>query len=157
MVVAPLPEIPAAEFARNQNIAISVIAPGEGYEAELVRALDRCDLICLAGYTRLLPEAVLNAHPRRVLNIHPALLPKFGGKGMYGIRVHRAVLAHGEHESGCTVHYVTEHYDEGQTILQMRCPAYPSDTPEELAARVLELEKLAYPAAIKKVLNGEAP
>jgi formyltetrahydrofolate-dependent phosphoribosylglycinamide formyltransferase len=154
VVIAPSSSIPAAEYARNQNIPVKVITPGEGYEEQLLDTLEGRDLVCLAGYTRLLPMSVLEAHPQHVLNIHPALLPKFGGVGMFGLHVHRAVLASGDRESGCTVHFVTERYDEGETILQLRCPVYPSDTPEELAARVLDLEKLAYPAAIATVING---
>ncbi len=112
------------------------------------------DLICLAGYNRLLPESLVHRYRRRILNIHPALLPKFGGKGMYGMRVHQAVLDQGETESGCTVHYVTERYDEGEIILQMKCLVEPGDTAETLAARVLALEHVAYPEAIRQVLGG---
>jgi phosphoribosylglycinamide formyltransferase-1 len=103
---------------------------------------------------RLLPEEVLAAFPNRVLNIHPALLPKFGGKGMYGMHVHEAVVAARETESGCTVHFVNEHYDEGAILHQRRCPVLPDDTPETLAARVLEQEHLAYPEAIQLVLEA---
>lgn len=92
--------------------------------------------------------------PDRVLNIHPSLLPKYGGKGMYGIRVHEAVLAAGDSESGCTVHLVNEVYDDGAVLVQLRCPVEPGDTPETLAARVLECEKQAFPMAINKVLDG---
>jgi phosphoribosylglycinamide formyltransferase-1 len=96
-----------------------------------------------------LPSEILAQFPGRVLNIHPALLPKHGGKGMYGIRVHEAVIEAGDSESGCTVHLVTEQYDEGQIVVQLRCPVLAEDTPTTLAARVLELEKQAYPAAIR--------
>ncbi|MFN3683119.1 MAG: formyltransferase family protein, partial [Fimbriimonadaceae bacterium] len=116
-----------------------------------------CTLVCLAGYMRLLPKEVLDSFPNRVLNIHPALLPKFGGKGMYGMRVHEAVLRAGEAESGCTVHLVNERYDEGPIVVQLRCPVLPDDTPETLAARVLELEHRAYPEAVRKVLAGRVP
>lgn len=111
----------------------------------------RIDLVCLAGYLRLLPLELLEAFPSRVLNIHPALLPKFGGKGMYGHHVHEAVLAAGESESGCTIHYVSELYDEGAAILQLRCSVLLGDTADTLAARVLALEHQAYPMAITKV------
>ncbi|HSI73564.1 MAG TPA: formyltransferase family protein, partial [Fimbriimonas sp.] len=92
--------------------------------------------------------------PNRVLNIHPALLPKFGGKGMYGRRVHEAVLAAGETESGCTIHLVTPVYDEGPIILQKTCPVLEGDTPETLATRVLQVEHEAYPEALAKVIRG---
>lgn len=115
---------------------------------------ERIDLVCLAGYMRLLPASFVGKWEGRILNIHPALLPKFGGKGMYGMNVHQAVIAAGEHESGCTIHFVTEQYDEGAPVLQMRCPVQPDDTPEDLASRVLTLEHKAYPLAVEKVLDG---
>lgn len=89
------------------------------------------------------------------MNIHPALLPKFGGKGMYGIHVHEAVIQAQEKESGCTVHHVSEIYDEGEVILKATCPVLPKDTPETLAARVLKLEHLSYFRALQKVIDGE--
>jgi folate-dependent phosphoribosylglycinamide formyltransferase PurN len=102
----------------------------------------------------LLPVEVVHAFPRRLLNVHPALLPKFGGKGMFGLNVHAAVLAAGEAESGATVHYVTERYDEGEAIVQRRCPVLATDTAETLAARVLIEEHAAYIEAWQKVLAG---
>jgi phosphoribosylglycinamide formyltransferase-1 len=112
-----------------------------------------CDLIVLAGFLRLLriPEPWLG----RVLNIHPSLLPKYGGKGFYGDRVHRAVLEAGESESGCTVHYVTNEYDRGPIVLQRRVPVRPGDSPDELAARVFEEEKRALPEAVRLHLAGD--
>ena len=109
--------------------------------------------ICLAGYTRLLPKEVLDAYQNHVLNIHPALLPKYGGKGMYGMNVHVTVLGSGDLESGCTVHFVSEQYDEGAIILQRRVPVLPDDTPETLAHRVLEQEHIAYAEALAKVIH----
>jgi phosphoribosylglycinamide formyltransferase-1 len=102
----------------------------------------------------MVPAPVLAAFPDRIFNVHPALLPKFGGKGMYGMHVHEAVVAAGETESGCTVHLVNEHYDEGRILLQLRCPALPDDTPETLAARVLTLEHQAYVQALRDALNA---
>jgi phosphoribosylglycinamide formyltransferase 1 len=156
VVVSPLDATPAVEGARRLDIPVAIVPPEEPYGPRLLEALDGCDVVCLAGYLRLLPNEVLRAFPRRVLNIHPALLPKFGGKGMYGRRVHEAVLAAGETESGCTVHLVTERYDEGEILVQKRCPVLPGDTPETLAARVLELEHEAYPEAVAKVVHGLA-
>jgi phosphoribosylglycinamide formyltransferase-1 len=104
----------------------------------------------------VLPLEVLSLFPNRVLNIHPALLPKFGGKGMYGHHVHEAVLAAGEAESGCSVHFVNERYDEGAVILQKVCPVLPDDTPDTLAARVLVLEHQAYPEALAKVIRDRS-
>lgn len=108
----------------------------------------RADLVCLAGFLRLLPIPADFAG--RVLNIHPALLPKFGGKGFYGDRVHRAVLDAGETESGCTVHVCDNEYDRGPIVLQKRVPVRPSDTVATLAARVFEAECEAYPEAIAR-------
>lgn len=149
----------ALERARRLGIESVTILPRdhdgpESYSravfAELERA--RCDVAVLAGFLRLLvvPEVWLG----RVLNIHPALLPDFGGKGFYGDRVHAAVLASGRSESGCTVHYVTNAYDAGPVILQRRVPVQPGDDVHALAARVFEAEKLALPEALRRHLNG---
>jgi len=111
----------------------------------------RADLVCLAGYLKLLP--IPEGWAGRILNIHPALLPKFGGPGMYGDRVHRAVLEAGETESGCTVHECTDEFDRGRVVVQRRCPVLADDTPESLAARVFEQECIAYPEAIRITLG----
>jgi phosphoribosylglycinamide formyltransferase-1 len=112
------------------------------------------DALVLAGFLRLLiiPPNWLG----RVLNIHPALLPKFGGKGFYGERVHRAVLASGEVVTGCTVHYVTNEYDAGPIVLQRRCPVLPGDDEHSLGARVFEEEKLALPEALRQHFAAHA-
>ena len=107
----------------------------------------RPDLICLCGYLRLLQLSPWMHE--RTINIHPALLPKFGGKGMYGMKVHQAVLDHGEIASGCTVHYVDGEFDHGPTILQRTCDVFNTDTPQDIADRVFDLECVAYPEAIK--------
>lgn len=114
----------------------------------------RVDLIVLAGFLRLVPAAMVRAYADRIVNIHPALLPKFGGKGMYGAHVHKAVLAAGEKESGITIHYVNERYDEGRHIAQFRCPVLPDDTPETLAARVHTLEHAHYPAVVAELVKA---
>lgn len=110
------------------------------------------DLVCLCGYLRLLPIPPWLQH--RVINIHPALLPDFGGPGMYGHRVHQAVLAAGNSVSGCTVHYVDEQYDHGPQILQRQCPVKKDDDADALAARVFEQECLALPEAIRHIATG---
>ena len=152
-VVAPREETEAAANAGGTEVI--VVSPGEEYGKRLVEALEGATVVCLAGFTRLLPEEVLEAFPARVLNVHPSLLPRHGGPGMYGLRVHEAVLASGDAESGCTVHRVTERYDEGAAILQTRCPVFAGDTPEALAARVLALEHRIYPQAVRQVLECE--
>lgn len=108
--------------------------------------------IALAGFLWLVPAYLVQAYPRRIVNIHPALLPKFGGKGMYGHHVHEAVKASGERESGPTIHWVNEHYDEGDILFQARCPIAPDDAPDDIARKVLELEHLYYPLVIEQAI-----
>jgi len=115
---------------------------------ELVNA--RIDVVCLAGYLKKLGPDIIQTFQGRILNIHPALLPKYGGPGMYGHFVHEAVLAAGEKESGCTVHVVDEEFDHGPVLAQARVPVLPADTPESLAARVLEEEHRLYPLTLKE-------
>lgn len=111
------------------------------------------DLVVLAGFLWLVPGEVISAFRGRIINIHPALLPGFGGKGMYGDRVHRAVLEAGSPESGITIHYVNEHYDSGDIIFQARCPVLPGDDVHSLASRVHELEYRHYPAVIGQLVD----
>jgi phosphoribosylglycinamide formyltransferase-1 len=111
------------------------------------------DLVCLAGYMRMIDKEILKVYNGRILNIHPALLPKFGGKGMYGHFVHEAVVKAGGKKSGATVHFANEEYDSGKIILQKEVEVSKSDTPEEVARKVLEVEHKIYPQAIKKVIE----
>src|SRR5262245_52178223 len=113
------------------------------------------DLVCMAGFLQLLP--IPDDFRGRVMNIHPALLPAFGGKGMYGRRVHEAVLAAGARTSGCTIHFADNEYDHGPTIVQRTVPVFSGDTPETLAARVFEQECEAYPEAIAMFAEGRTP
>jgi phosphoribosylglycinamide formyltransferase-1 len=113
------------------------------------------NIVCLAGYMKKVGPKVLRHFKNRVLNIHPALLPKFGGKGMYGKFVHEAVLKAGETQSGCTVHLVDEIYDHGRILGQKVVPVYPDDTVETLSARVLEQEHKLYPEVLQKIAKGE--
>lgn len=119
-----------------------------------VLAENKIDLLCLAGYMRILPSNVVRAYRWRIMNIHPALIPMFCGKGMYGEHVHRAALDYGVKVSGCTVHFVDEEYDTGPIILQKVVPVEEGDTPETLAARVLVQEHKAYPEAIQLFAEG---
>jgi formyltetrahydrofolate-dependent phosphoribosylglycinamide formyltransferase len=143
----------ALERARRGGVPTRVI-PVSGRPAavvgeETVSVLEEAgvEVVLLAGYLRLLPSAVVGRWPRRILNVHPALLPSFGGKGMWGQHVHRAVLASGARISGPTVHFVDERYDEGHILAQWPVPVRPGDTPETLAARVLAAEHHLYPLA----------
>jgi len=156
LVVASAPGSDAEALALSLGVPTSVVEPGEAYGPRLVEVLSECDWLCLAGFLRILPKEVLGRFPDRVLNIHPSLLPKFGGKGMYGHHVHDAVIAARETESGCTVHFVNDKYDDGAIILQLKCPVEPDDTPETLAARVLKLEHQAYPLALAKVMHDRS-
>lgn len=115
----------------------------------------RIDYIALAGYLRLIPENVVRAFPYRILNTHPALLPKYGGQGMYGHFVHEAVLASGDKESGPSIHLVDEIYDNGPVLEQTRVPVLEGDTPDALAARVLKEEHKLYPIVIDKLIKGK--
>lgn len=115
---------------------------------------EKVDLIVLAGFLLKVPEKLVKAFPGRIINIHPALLPKFGGKGMYGLHVHKAVLEAGEKESGITVHFVDEEYDNGDIILQERCEIETGETPESLAAKVHQLEYDFFPKAVQKVVDS---
>jgi phosphoribosylglycinamide formyltransferase-1 len=107
----------------------------------------------LAGFLWKVPDSILEAYPDRIVNIHPALLPQYGGKGMYGMRVHEAVIAAGEEGSGITIHYVNEHYDEGGILFQAMCGITPEDTPESLAEKVHALEYAFFPKVIKEILE----
>ena len=113
------------------------------------------ELVALAGYMKKLGPRALGRFPNRVVNIHPSLLPKFGGRGMYGGRVHAAVLAAGERETGVTVHLANGEYDRGPIIAQSRLPVFADDTPETLAARVLEREHVFYPEILRRIADGE--
>jgi phosphoribosylglycinamide formyltransferase-1 len=126
--------------------------------AQFVKMLSEhhIDLVVLAGYLLLIPKEVIQHFSQRILNIHPALLPAYGGRGMYGEHVHRAVIADKQKESGITIHYVNEHYDEGAIIFQARCPVLPDDTPESLAQRIHELEHAHYPKIIEQVLSWKS-
>lgn len=145
--------------ARDAGLPVEII-PGEIPEDVLLDLVERLglDWIVLAGYLKLLP--IPDRLARRVVNIHPALLPgdgtggRFGGPGMYGLRVHRAVLEAGETESGCTVHFCDPGYDSGAVILRSRCPVLPGDTPETLAERVFGLELETYPRALQLLIDG---
>lgn len=153
----------ALERARSRNIpavhfsAVTFPDPGE-YERQMLSLLQEhgADVIVLAGYMKLIPARIVKAFSGRILNIHPALLPKFGGQGMFGMNVHRAVIAAKEKESGATVFFVTEEYDSGPVVLQERVPVLADDTAEALQKRVLAVEHRLYPEAIRRVLDGRA-
>ena len=144
-------------IAEKENIPTLLIErerffKGDAYLPKLQKI--PADLIVLAGFLWKIPQILIDAYPRRIINIHPALLPKYGGRGMYGQYVHEAILNAGEMESGITIHYVDEHYDNGDIIFQTACPVLDSDTPEALAQRIHQLEHLHYPQVIEEVLQN---
>ncbi|HYV96431.1 MAG TPA: phosphoribosylglycinamide formyltransferase [Gemmatimonadaceae bacterium] len=142
----------ALDRARRAGLAAVHLAPNTR-DQDLERLLEqyRIDLIALAGYLRLVPPSVTRAYAERIVNVHPALLPAFGGQGMYGRHVHEAVLSSGAKESGATVHIVNEVFDSGRILAQERVPVMPQDTPDTLAARVLAVEHRLYPRVIEEL------
>ena len=150
------PNCGAIKFAEENSIPIFIINvaryPNPHTRDEFL--LETClkaeiDLICLAGFMKMLPQNIVKQYEYRILNIHPGLLPEFGGKGFYGMRVHEAVINTGKRESGATVHFVDEIYDHGPIILQKKVEVMETDTPESLAARVLKLEHELFPEVVK--------
>jgi phosphoribosylglycinamide formyltransferase-1 len=161
LVISSNPEAGGLERARRAGVPARVLrskdfAGVQEFRSVLMEALksSRARLVVLAGYMKKLPPDVIRAFPGRIINIHPALLPDFGGKGFYGRRVHEAVLESGRRESGATVHIVNDRYDEGPVLMQERVPVLEGDTPDSLAARVLTVEHRILPAAIQAFAQG---
>ena len=150
------PDAFALKRAQKRNIDTFVFNREQFYHSEeIIDMLNNrnIDLIVLAGFLWLIPVNLIRQFT--IINIHPALLPKYGGKGMYGINVHKAVLANGDTESGISIHYVNEIYDNGELIFQAKCPVLPSDSPEDVASKVHQLEYRHFPKVIEKLLKGE--
>jgi phosphoribosylglycinamide formyltransferase 1 len=148
----------ALDRARSAGIATALIASRrapEGRELEALLTDQRVDLVALAGYLQLVPSEVTRRYAGRLLNVHPALLPDFGGPGMYGARVHRAVIAAGARTSGPSVHFVDDVYDHGPVIARWRVPVRPDDDDRTLANRVLRAEHLLYPRVVQAVAAGD--
>lgn len=138
--------IPSFTFNKSEfNSGLSVLKTLKDY---------KIDFIVLAGFLLKVPEAILSSYPECIVNIHPALLPKYGGKGMYGDNVHKAVKEGGEVKSGITIHYVNENYDEGNIIFQSSCDVLPTDTPDDIAKKVHALEYEHYPKIIEKTIKN---
>ena len=160
LVASNRADSPALIRAATASIDIaSFDAADDGTQLLEILRRFRVDMVVLAGYLKRIPPLVVREYSGRILNIHPALLPDFGGEGMYGARVHEAVIASGAKESGVTVHIVNDEYDRGPVVAQWRVPVEPEDTPEMLAARVLSVEHVVYPRVIEMVsilLNVES-
>lgn len=158
LIVCNKPGAGVLQIAKDHHIETLIIERerffnGDGYCPVLKQ--HHVSLIILAGFLWKIPSALLKAWPASIINIHPALLPKYGGKGMYGAKVHEAVIANKETESGISIHYVDDVYDNGEIISQVRCPVTEIDTPESLAEKIHELEHLHYPAVIEAVIKAK--
>lgn len=155
LVLSNKGDAPVVEKAIMAGIPVMVLAKkNEFANPALVEFLkkQKIDILVLAGFLLLLPDNLIKAFPKKIINIHPALLPKHGGKGMYGIKVHESVLSAKEKESGISVHYVNEKFDEGEVIAQFKCPVDPADTTETLSKKIHALEYKHYPEVIEKLL-----
>jgi len=156
LVVCNRADAGVVQIAQEHGVETMIVSREEFFsEHSIVQPLkDRgIDFIVLAGFLWLIPVALISAFQNKIINIHPALLPKFGGKGMYGKKVHEAVLAKGEKETGITIHFVNEHFDEGKSIAQFVCPVMEGDTTEKLAARVQELEHKHFAEVVEKLVK----
>ena len=157
LVVANKPEAPVLKMAAQQGVKTLLINRQDFYQSEkTLPELEEMGItfIVLAGFLWLVPAYLVNAYPRRMINIHPALLPDFGGKGMYGMHVHRAVKAAGRAETGITIHLVNEAYDEGDVLFQARCTVTEADTPERIAGKVRALEHAHFAPVIEKYIEA---
>ena len=139
--------------AGNYRVPVTVFNRVSFKSESFLEQIGRPDLIVLAGFLWLIPDYFIKAFPGKIINIHPALLPKYGGKGMYGSRVHESVIENNEKQSGITIHFVNEKYDEGEIILQARCSVSPEDTPDSLAQKIHQLEYAYFPITIKTLLT----
>ena len=156
LVLSNKPKAQVLERATRLKVSAFSFNRTAFYETSQVLDLlhsNKPDLIVLAGFLWLMPESIIKAFSDKIINIHPALLPAYGGKGMYGAHVHEAVVAAGEKESGITIHEVTEEYDKGSILFQAKTQLTPGETPESLAAKIHELEYEHFPLVIEKFLN----
>ena len=145
------------ERARKLDIPSRIFSRDEFYKSDNILDLlksNNIDLIVLAGFLWLVPDNLLKEYPNRIVNIHPALLPKYGGKGMYGAKVHEAVIESGDKESGISIHYVNEKYDEGEIILQAKVKVENDDTPDSLAGKIHVLEYEHFPKVVEQLLEN---
>lgn len=142
--------------AENAGIPVLIVDKGDFYDTDLIvnELKEKADFIVLAGFLWMIPENIISAFKGKIVNIHPALLPNYGGKGMYGNKVHEAVIANGEISSGITIHYVNDKYDDGEIIFQEKCLVEAFDTPETLAKKIHTLEHMFYPVIVDVLLRG---
>jgi formyltetrahydrofolate-dependent phosphoribosylglycinamide formyltransferase len=158
LVLSNRPDAGALAIAREHGVATAVLGdPSDASAWQSALGAHRVDLLVLAGYLKLVPPGIVREWAGRIINVHPALLPRHGGPGMYGARVHQAVLDAGDRETGVTVHLVDEEYDRGAVLAQARVPVLPGETPESLAARVLAVEHHLLPAAVLRAAAAGHP
>ena len=158
LVLSNKKEAPVLEKARKAGVETRSFGRDEFYDCNRILEVlqDRkIDFVVLAGFMWLVPEYLIKAYSDRIINIHPALLPKFGGKGMYGMNVHRAVKKAGETESGITIHLVNEEYDKGRVLFQAACKIEENDTPESIAAKIHSLEYANFPFQIEQFISAQ--
>lgn len=156
LIVSNKADAPVLAMAREHGIPTLVIEREEFYGTEdILKNFNKfsIDFVVLAGFLWLVPTYLVRAFEKRMVNIHPALLPKYGGKGMYGMRVHEAVKKAGDTETGITIHYVNEQYDDGDIVFQAKCPVRPEDSPEDIAQNIHRLEHRHFPEVIEKLLS----
>ncbi|MBP3407757.1 MAG: phosphoribosylglycinamide formyltransferase [Bacteroidaceae bacterium] len=155
-IIANNPQAYVIERAKRLGIECAVVTKAQFIEADTIIAMLKerdIDFVVLAGFLLLVPAKLIQAYPGRIVNIHPALLPRHGGKGMYGDRVHKAVVESGDTESGITIHLIDEQYDKGTTFFQAKCEVLPTDTPDDVAAKVHALEYEHFPHVIEEILH----
>lgn len=157
VVLSNKKDAPVLEKAQKLKIETYTFGRKDFYETENVLDFlkeQKVGFIVLAGFLWLIPENLIRLYPNKIINLHPALLPKYGGKGMFGSRVHEAVIEAKEQESGITIHYVNEKYDDGQVIFQAKCSITKEDTPESLAQKIHQLEHLYLPKMVEKLVKN---
>ena len=151
LILCNKPGAGVIDMAKKEGIPVQMIEREGFYTGRYLHEIRaKADLLVIAGFLWKVPDDLIHEYPGRIINIHPALLPKYGGKGMYGQNVHEAVLANRERESGISIHHVDEHYDNGDLIFQATCPVEPGDTPETLAEKIHILEHEHYPVQLEK-------
>ena len=152
------PNAKVIDRAKKFNVPAVIFTKEELFESKVLHELNvlEPDLIVLAGFLLKFPETIIQTYPNKIINIHPALLPKYGGKGMYGMNVHKSVVENKERETGITIHFVNENYDEGNIIFQAKTALSGTETPEEVAEKIHELEQKYFPSVIADLLTSNS-
>ena len=151
------PNAGVIDKAKKYSVPLEIFSKEDLNEGEVLQKLNnfKADWIVLAGFLLKFPKNIINAYPNKIINIHPALLPKYGGKGMFGMHIHRSVVENKEKETGITIHFVNENYDEGNIIFQQKVVLTAVETPEDVAAKIHKLEQEFFPKVISRLINGD--